>query len=160
MIQTAIENPYATSTPKKLSKEKKVKEMVGKNISPLFTTRRDEMILLNTGSWVKVSLCAHTDMRLLWVNKGRTELSDWKTASWTRQRDDSSFALTALFYWSYEKKNTLYSWSRDMVNDKKSLVKPKAHDKNKQPRRGRGCSTFGQVIIIRRKCLKVWNRKT
>ena len=104
MVQTAIENPYAISTPKKLSKEKKVKEMVGKNISPLFTTRRDEMILLNTGSWVKVSLCAHTDMRLLWVNKGRTELSDWKTASWTRQRDDSSFALTALFYWSYEKK--------------------------------------------------------
>ena len=50
MIQTAIKNPYATSTPKKLSKEKKVKEMVGKNISPLFTTRRDEMILLNTGS--------------------------------------------------------------------------------------------------------------
>lgn len=50
MIQTAIENPYATSTPKKLSKEKKVKEMVGKNISPLFTTRREEMILLNTGS--------------------------------------------------------------------------------------------------------------
>ena len=50
MIQTAIENPYAISTPKKLSKEKKVKEMVGKNISPLFTTRRDEMILLNTGS--------------------------------------------------------------------------------------------------------------
>lgn len=50
MIQTAIENPYATSTPKKLSKEKKVKEMVGKSISPLFTTRRDEIILLNTGS--------------------------------------------------------------------------------------------------------------
>ena len=40
MIQTAIENPYATSTPKKLSKEKKSQRNGGKKYITAFHDKK------------------------------------------------------------------------------------------------------------------------